>query len=151
MIEEEFQRDKATMKGSSKKPKSEGTPNHQEQGKGNQGKQGGRANQRNGQGKTSTQTLNPSSDKTNAGSNSQKSDKTAKNKQKDFSQLTKYWDSYKDAYQGVSWDETNKHKEMERIVAGAAIMATALSIAVPARPLAVPSSPHIQARRRRQP
>ena len=114
MIEEEFQRDKAAMKGSSKKPKSEGTPNHQEQGKGNQGKQGGRANQRNGQGKTSTQTSNPSSDKTNAGSNSQKSDKTAKKEQKDFSQLTKYWDSYKDAYQGVSWDETNKHKEMER-------------------------------------
>lgn len=28
--------------------------------------------------------------------------------------MTEYWEAYKDAYQGVSWDETNKHKEMER-------------------------------------
>ena len=78
---------------------------------GGQGKKGGKGKQKNGQGKPSTQ--DPASEKPNAGPNSQKNEKSTKKEQKDFSQLTKYWESYKDAYQGVSWDETNKHKEME--------------------------------------
>ena len=79
---------------------------------GEQGKKGGKGEQKNGQGKPSTQ--DPASEKPNAGPNSQKNEKSTKKERKDFSQLTKYWESYKDAYQGISWDETNKHKEMER-------------------------------------
>ena len=33
---------------------------------------------------------------------------------KDFSHLTKLWDSHKAAFQGVSFKETKKHKEMGR-------------------------------------
>ena len=90
IIEEEFQRDKPSMKGSSqKKPNGSSGGNQSSQGQNQgQGKSGEKGKQKSRQGKAPTQ--NSASETSNAESSSQKGEKSTKKEKKDFSGLTKY-------------------------------------------------------------
>ena len=112
MIEEEFARDKGSMKGSSQKKPTENKPaggNHGSQVHG--GKSGDKP-----KGKPTQGPGKPNTGKPDQSSPPQDNSKAASQKKpiKDFSQLPKLWDSYKEAYQGVPWEETSKHKDLER-------------------------------------